>query len=604
MPISDDLKDRVLAKTPLAALIGESVSLQRKASQLTGCCPFHEEHTPSFYVYEDHYHCFGCGAHGDAISFVTQRQGLKFFEALEWLANKYSIPLPESENLEQRRKDWKKRSGYQLLMKSADEFFRKQLSELKGEKARSYLELRGFHAEDVQRFGFGYAPAGGTQLLLHLQQEGFSKEDVSQCSLANLYSHKAYDFFQNRLMLPIHDPQGRLIAFAGRALEEGEPQKYKNSRYDKASILFGFDRAQKGMLRTGRALVVEGYMDAIQLWRQGFEEAVACQGTALTQSHLDRLSHTVKSVYLLFDGDEAGLKAVLRTFELSFSFPHLFFKVLRLPEGEDPDSFLKKEGADALRALIDSAVDLFDFVITHKLKKAPSTGVPELVRSEFFPLLAQMKDPLRQNYLMQQIAMKTGIELPLLRRQLQSSKRKHSKESSGDAQDLVEEDAIQEDSFLGPLEKEVLGQIYYAEPQVLNIEDLESFLFSDLKLRGEWREWAKELLESLRVGDVSPSQKPISDWVSAYASNVESLIREFQDRASAFTNEDKKGAIAKLRSELRRKQLRELLSSLKKQVLLMDHGSSVEPELWQQMGQQLSKVSQELNQVEQSLRPQ
>ena len=300
------LKQQILAKTPLDQLIGEQVTLQSRAGKKMGCCPFHAEKTPSFYLYDDHYHCFGCGAHGDAISYVRHAQGLGFIESLKWLANRCGVDTSELDRSKKDMHRWQESARKTRVLAEAQQYFTRCLREPQGAEARAYLEKRGFPETFWDVNGFGYSPDSGDALISHLKGLGYSMSEMEDVSLANSFRGRSFDFFRHRVMVPIRDVQGRLIAFGGRALSNDQQQKYKNSRYDKGSVLFGLDHARKIARSRQRAIVVEGYLDALKMRMSGFPETVACQGTALTPEHLRSLRSATSEVVLLFDGDKAG----------------------------------------------------------------------------------------------------------------------------------------------------------------------------------------------------------------------------------------------------------------------------------------------------------
>ena len=284
--------ERLRSSCSLSSLIGERVALERRSGLLMGCCPFHEERTPSFCVYRDHYHCYGCGAHGDVISFVRGQRGLGFMEALEYLGHKVGLALPEIKGQRGERERIQSFRRQQKLLEESQSFFSRSLRGEAGARARSYLEARGFPSQSWESLGLGYAPKGST-LEKELGAKGYSLKELEEASLLNRYARGSVAFFQDRITVPIRDAQGHLKAFGARALEEGA-QKYKNSRYDKKSILFGLYQARPFLAQKGRALVVEGYLDALQRRQAGFGESVACQGTALTGEHLQSLGRLCK----------------------------------------------------------------------------------------------------------------------------------------------------------------------------------------------------------------------------------------------------------------------------------------------------------------------
>ncbi|MDD9950435.1 MAG: DNA primase, partial [Zetaproteobacteria bacterium] len=353
------LKDQILRAVQMEQLVGEEVTLQKRGNRLTGLCPFHDEKSPSFYIFDDHYHCFGCGAHGDAISYVQAQQGLGFIDALKWLGRRFGVDVTALDRSEKKIGEWRRRTQLAKLIVDAHDFFRAKLASAQGEEARAYLRERGLSVEVCERFGVGYAPDHARELYQFLSARGASAADLSEVSLVQQYRDSYFDFYRHRVMIPIRDIQGRIVAFGGRALG-GQTVKYKNSRFEKGEILFGMDQARKQMRTAGFALVVEGYFDVIAMHQAGFSQTVAVQGTALTRSHLRSLASATPRVVLLFDGDKAGAAAALKVVEASLEVGGLQVQVVRLPEGEDPDSYVRKYGPQGMSQLLEHAVDLVE----------------------------------------------------------------------------------------------------------------------------------------------------------------------------------------------------------------------------------------------------
>ena len=338
---AEEAKRRILQRITLPDLIGEKVELKPHGGRHLGLCPFHEERSPSFNVYFDHYYCYGCRAHGDAIDYIRQTEGLGFVETLKFLAEKYSVEVPE---LEKQSFDKSARLAEAQLYKvtaEAARYFREQLMRPVSGKARDYIASRGFTPEFAEANGFGISTSDPTALVNYMLRKGFAVKDLISASVANASQHdqRAYDFFINRLMIPITDHVGRVIAFGGRSFGDELP-KYKNSAntqiFDKSRVLYGLHKAKDTIIRERQALVCEGYMDVLQLAQSGITSGVACLGTALTAYHLRRLAALTPQIYLVFDSDRAGRKATLSTVELALEFPQTEFKVVTLPLAEVP----------------------------------------------------------------------------------------------------------------------------------------------------------------------------------------------------------------------------------------------------------------------------
>jgi DNA primase len=381
MALPPNFLDELRARTPLPAVIGRRVRLARSGRQWKGCCPFHGEKTPSFYVYDDHFHCFGCGAHGDAIGFVMQSQGSGFMEAVEQLASEAGLdvpkPTPEAAEAERRRHD------LTSVLDLACASYQRRLFLPEGRAALDYLRGRGLTEETIRRFGLGWSGEGRGALAAELGKEGITPDQLAETGLMRRDDEtgRVYDLFYNRVMFPIRDRRGRTISFGGRIMGDGQP-KYVNgpetALFSKRRNLYGLDLAREAV-RSGKALVVvEGYMDVIALSQAGFTAAVAPLGTALTDDQLDLLWRLSPCPVLCFDGDAAGGRAAARSAELALPLlaPDRTLRFATLPATEDPDSLVRRQGRAAFQAVLDSARPLADSLYD-LLHQGVSTATPE-----------------------------------------------------------------------------------------------------------------------------------------------------------------------------------------------------------------------------------
>ncbi len=362
-----DIVERVREATNLLVLVGQAVKLRKQGTAHVGLCPFHAERSPSFQVIpgRNFYHCFGCGKHGDAFTWLMEREGMTFPEALEQLARSAGIDLPQRRERPAAEVDLETRM--RSALDAAQAWYEVQLTQ--HEVARTYLRDRGYQGAFVAEAGFGMAPDGWEGLVSHLRRLDFSGELLEQAGLASRSERGTQiDFLRNRLTIPIHDARGRLVAFGGRILGEGQP-KYLNTRdtplFHKGGTLFGLHRA-KGAMKDG-ALVVEGYFDVLQLHQAGVSQAVAPLGTALTEEHLRALGRFTRRVVLCFDGDAAGRRAMEKSLRLALP---LGFEVrlLELPQGEDPDTWCLKLGGEAFRELLRTVPDWTAFMVDRALE--------------------------------------------------------------------------------------------------------------------------------------------------------------------------------------------------------------------------------------------
>ena len=376
--------DQLRSKTTLSALVGRSVRLQKAGREYKACCPFHDEKSPSFYVNDDKgfYHCFGCGAHGDAIRWMTDHQGLAFMDAVKDLAAEAGMDIPAPDP--RAAKAAQKRDTLHDVTGAAQEWFRSRLAAPEGDQARAYLATRGFNARTLERFGFGFAP-DDRQALKQALGSRFPEPMLVEAGLRiEVEERDTYDRFRGRLMLPIEDARGRVIAFGGRILskEKTKAPKYLNSPdtplFDKGRTLYNLHRAAPAARQSGRMIVVEGYMDVIALAAAGIEECVAPLGTALTEHQIEMLWRQVETPILCFDGDAAGQRAAMRavTRALPLLRPAHSLRIVRLPEGLDPDDLLKSKGRKAMEDLLGEAKGLVD-VLWETERDAQPLASPE-----------------------------------------------------------------------------------------------------------------------------------------------------------------------------------------------------------------------------------
>ncbi|MFL6741670.1 MAG: DNA primase [Sphingomicrobium sp.] len=375
MTLSPQWLDELRARTVLSAVIAPSVKLLRAGREWKACCPFHNEKTPSFTVNDDKgfYHCFGCGAHGDAIRFLTDHRGMPFMDAVKELAGKAGLEVPAPDPKARERAD--RAASLTDVMAEAAKWYSEQLNGLVGNEARDYLKRRGVAPDTVQRFGLGFAPDSRSALKRALEALGEDKL-VETGMLIQPEEGDSYDRFRGRLMIPIRDPRGRVIAFGGRILGAGEP-KYLNSPqtelFDKGRTLYNLDRAGPASRAARRLIVVEGYMDVIALDQAGIAEAVAPNGTALTEAQIERLWRLEPSPILCFDGDSAGRKAAVRAAlrALPLLAPDRTLRFVELPAGQDPDDVVRAGGREAFDALLAEPEPLVDRLWRHEHDAEP-----------------------------------------------------------------------------------------------------------------------------------------------------------------------------------------------------------------------------------------
>ena len=400
MSLTPAFLDELRARTSLSTLIGRSLKLTRAGREWKACCPFHNEKTASFYINDDKcfYHCFGCTAHGDAIRWLTDARGLPFMDAVKELAEAAGMEVPAADPQAQQRAE--KAAGLHEVMEAAQRWFEDQFNGVDGAEARAYLDMRGITDQTRRRFGFGYAPDSRGKLRTALK--GFGNEKLVDAGLLILPEgdREPYDRFRGRLMFPIRDRRGRVIAFSGRILGSGEP-KYLNSPdtplFDKGRTLFNLDKAAPASRDAKRIIVVEGQMDVIALDQAGFPEAVAPLGTALTETQLGLLWRLSPAPLLCFDGDSAGQKAAVRAARRALpevdSEHTLSF--VSLPPGQDPDDLLRSGGRAALAGFLSRAEPLAERLWRAEIEESP-VATPEDragIKQRLLDLAADIRNP-------------------------------------------------------------------------------------------------------------------------------------------------------------------------------------------------------------------
>lgn len=360
MRLSDAFLEQLRANTDIESVISPYVNLRRRGKNLVGLCPFHNEKTPSFTVYPENgsFYCFGCGVGGDVITFVRRMENLDYMEAVKQLADRAGMALPEDGYDDTLAK---KRTAVLAANRAAAKFFHSQLFTEQGRQALDYFLDRGLAPETIRHFGLGFAPNDWRALKRHLNEQGFDDILLESANLLRRSDKNGkvsyYDNFRNRVMFPIIDPRGNVIAFGGRVLDDSKP-KYINTSdtlvYKKSNGVFALNFAKNG--NDGKLIIAEGYMDVIALHQAGFTNAVACLGTALTKEQANLLSRYADTIILSYDADEAGQKATTRALGI-FGTTGMEIKVLHLEGGKDPDEIIKNYGAQRFQAIIDGAAN-------------------------------------------------------------------------------------------------------------------------------------------------------------------------------------------------------------------------------------------------------
>ena len=475
----DDAKDRVREAADIVQVIGDVVELKKAGGSFMGRCPFHGEKTPSFSVHphKQFFHCFGCGESGDIFSFMMKYHSMTFPEALKDLAKRFGVDLPEPELSERDKERIRLRELLYKANEAAAEIYHHYLlNDRGGEKALAYLAERGVPAWAVESFGLGYAPppAGNNwQFLTNiLKSKGVSESVALEAGLAVQGQRGGcYDKFRDRIMFPIHDLSGKVVAFGGRILGEGKP-KYMNSPetpvFEKSSLLYGLHMNRESIRQVKRAVVVEGYFDLLMLAVHGVTNVVAPLGTSLTKKHVRSLRPYCEETVLLFDGDSAGLRAAMRSVPI-FLAEQLDARVALLPEGHDPDSLVREEGRERVEQLVAAGAPLAEFLFETLVGKYGMTleGKNHII-NELSELVKGSADSVQRSLMVSHFSEKLGVEPSLL-------------QGGGATVIAVEEVA----EFRPPgRKKSELGKMVRTERQLLDFLILYPEFFGELRAAG------------------------------------------------------------------------------------------------------------------------
>jgi DNA primase len=424
--IPDSIIEEIRARADIYEVVSEFVPLKKAGKNYKGLCPFHSEKTPSFSVSPEKqiYHCFGCGAGGNVFKFLMEKEDLPFIDTVKRLAHRYQVTIPESSYTSQGGASHNEREALLNCNTLTMQYFASQLKNPQaGKTARQYLASRGFDGQAIENYQIGWAPSGWHNLQTHLESQVKCSRDtlakyglVSKKEAAETRDKKDayYDRFRERLIFPIQDNRGNIIAFGGRVLGDGEP-KYLNSPetsvYKKGQHLFGLNKAKEAIRREDQALIVEGYFDQMRAWESGVQNTVATCGTALTAQQALLLKPLTSKVTLVFDADPAGHAAAERGFEV-LQENGLSVFVAVLPEGHDPDSLIQKQGKDAFLKLIQDAQPFVHYLLGRILRSAKTRTTEDKLGAinRVLPVLAKIKNSVERSEHIRYVAEKVGVE--------------------------------------------------------------------------------------------------------------------------------------------------------------------------------------------------
>jgi len=415
--ITDDKKEEVRDAADIVEVVGDYVKLKRSGSGFTGLCPYHDEKTPSFNVTPrlGIFKCFGCGESGDVFKFVMDQDGIGFTEAVRQLADRYGVFIPEEESSEPSESLQQKEGIYHALKFAGIYFYRNLIENPDAEKALKYLDNRGYNREVFKKYGLGYAPTGGSDLYKAAQNAGISEEYLIEADLIkpSQRGEGFYDTFRGRLMFPIFGTTGKVIAFAGRVLGNEKTAKYINSAqtkvYNKSEVVYGVNFAKNEIRKNKEVILVEGYTDVITLNEHGIKNVVASSGTALTPGQMKILNRYGEKIIMIYDADNAGQAAMKRGIDIALA-QGMEVQLLELPDGEDPDSFVKQFGKESFDELKNKeALDFVDFLLLKadeegRLKNPVQVGK---VISEILQAIASIKESIQRQIYVQHLHQKT-----------------------------------------------------------------------------------------------------------------------------------------------------------------------------------------------------
>ncbi len=428
MKIPEDKIDEIRNATDIVELIGSVISLKKRGKNYVGLCPFHQEKTPSFNVSPDRqmYHCFGCGVGGNVFTFMMQHEKVSFVEVVRVLAERAGISLPtyQSEQAEQTASE--NEQLFNIMRLAGLFFFHNLTTTPEGEFALNYFHQRGFTDETIRKFGLGYSLQSWNGLIEYMQQQGFADNQLEKVGLIRRREDlSCYDYFRGRAMFPIFSPTGRVIAFGARKLyDDDKLSKYVNSPetpiYNKSRVLYGLYNAREAVRREENAILVEGYADLISVFQAGILNVVASSGTALTPEQIQLIGRYTRNITLVYDADSAGAQAMMRGVDLVIE-NGLDVRVAELPEGDDPDTFVRKNGAEIFRQLIKNSISFIEFkarTFDRRGKLATPEGQAEATRS-IVQTIAKIPDELRRNFFIKDVAERYGLYESVLYRELE-----------------------------------------------------------------------------------------------------------------------------------------------------------------------------------------
>ncbi len=568
MKYDESLVDQIRQQIDIVDLVSEYLPLKKAGRNFKALSPFTEEKTPSFMVSPEKqiFHCFSTGQGGDVFGFLMKYENLSFPEAIRRLAEKANISLPEEKSYKKTTDEKTEKEKYYEMYELAAGFYAKYFEhESHGKKARDYWDKRKFKFEITKEFQVGWAPDAWQALFEYLRKKGYSEDLLIKARLVNRSEKgRCYDVFKNRLMFPIHNLQGKVVAFGGRQIEDGDGPKYLNSPenpiFIKRRELFGLHLAKRYLDRElPQIFIVEGYLDFFRLYEQGFKTAAATLGTALTEEHVQLLKRFVQEVIVIYDGDQAGIAASLRGLEV-FLAGGLNVKLVSLPEGNDPDDFLLREGPESFKKLVSNAKDFFDYKLNILLSRYSVSDASGIVKisEDALETLEKVKNPVLQDRYLRKLSALLGVNEASLKTQLQNRSKKLSSSVSRESatqQPSIKKKAVQ----AGGLSEEILVLgLVIDHPEFLDDffsrVSVDNFILEDSKKVFQYLQkiengkpivWAK-VLELLNDGPFKESFMQVSmmEW------NEDEEEKAFRDCLSVLDKKNLQRQLDDLRKQI------------------------------------------------------
>lgn len=574
---SEEIVSEVMQANDIVDIVSGYVRLKRSGNSFMGCCPFHREKTPSFHISADKqlYHCFGCGAGGSVIQFIMNAEGLDFPDALRFLADRAGIRLPEDSAGGKDDERYKRKHKMYEMNKDAARYFRECLLSGQGARAQEYLTKRQLSGKTIAAFGLGYAPGGWDGLLKHLRQKGYDRSLIVEAGLCSMNDKgHVYDRFRERVMFPIFDVRGNITGFTGRILS-GDAAKYMNSPesivFDKGKNLYGLNLAKKS--NRGYYILVEGNMDVISLHQAGINAAVAACGTAFTR---DQAKLIAKSpVYLCFDSDGAGQKALERAAEIFREFETVL-RVIEMPDVKDPDEFIKKYGAGEFENLIKKAKTLTEHRMDMLLRGIDLNDTAQKIEmlDKASKLFSGISNAVEREVYITRLAAKTGISAESInsevrktnarnvRKEVSSELRKAVGGNSGEIKKQNKRRSVAEAGFLAMLAEnpKVYTQLEGRFNDESFSEEIHKQIFNHICTY--YKEKRQGACQDYLMSVLSGHEREISNVLMS-VQNVSDTIRAAEDFAQVIENEIFNEKLQKAQSDGNLALISELLKSKK-----------------------------------------